>query len=237
MASKGNERAEVDRETWLAARKALLAEEVTLKRAQDRLAEVRRRLPKLRVTTDYRFAGPDGPLTLADLFGPHRQLAIYHFMFAPDWAEGCPICSFWADNLDRLVPHLAARDVALVLVSAAPVDRLMAYRARMGWDIPWVSSGGTSFNQDFGVAFAGAELEPGARPYNYGKAGAPGPEAPGFSTFEKTADGRVHHCYSAYARGLEPLNAAYGLLDLMPQGRDEGGLPFSMAWLKRRDSY
>lgn len=227
----------VDRATWLAARRALLAEEVALSRAQDRLAAARRALPRVRLTQAYRFEAPEGVLTLADLFGPHPQLAVYHFMFGPDWQAGCPVCSFWMDSLNGLAPHLAARGVALVLVSAAPVDRLTAYRDRMGWDLRWVSSGGSSFDRDFGVAFAGDDLAPEARPYNYGKARAPGAQAPGFSTFEKAADGSVLHCYSAYARGLEPLNAAYGLLDLMPRGRDEGGLPFSMAWLRRRDSY
>lgn len=231
------EREVVDRETWLAARRALLDEEIALTRARDRLAEARRALPRVRIATDYRFVGPEGALRLGDLFGPHGQLAVYHFMFGPDWDAGCPICSFWMDSLNGLVPHLAARGVSLVLVSAAPLEKLEAYRDRMGWDLRWVSTGDGRFNRDFGVSFSGDELAPEARIYNYGKAPTPGPEAPGFSTFERDADGAVYHCYSAYARGLEAFNAAYGLLDLMPRGRDEGALPFPMAWLRRRDSY
>lgn len=226
-----------DRDGWLAARRTLLEAEVEATRARDRVAAARRALPRMRVTSDYRFATETGDRGLADLFGPHPQLAVYHFMFGPDREAGCAICSFWVDSLNAVAPHLAARGVALVLVSAAPLDRLLAYRARMGWTLPWVSSGASGFGRDFGVAFAPEEREGEARPYNYGKGRAQGPDAPGLSTFERDAAGAVYHCYSAYARGLEPLNAAYGLLDLMPRGRDEAGLPFPMAWVRRHDSY
>ncbi len=224
----------VDRETLLATRTELLKTEKALTRVTDRVATARRALPRVRVEADYRFEGPDGPLGLFDLFDGHSQLAVYHFMFAPDWAEGCPICSFWADNLDRLVPHLAARDVALVLVSNAPVSKLEAYRRQMGWAMPWVSAVDGAFSRDMGVTFPPDEIAAGDATYNYQRGGAPGAEAPGFSTFERDADGSVYHCYSAYARGLEPLNAGYGLLDLMPHGRNEADLPFPMGWVRRQ---
>lgn len=227
----------VSRAEWRDARLALLQKEKALTRARDELAAARRALPRVRVDAAYGFDGENGPETLADLFGSRSQLAVYHFMFGPGWDAGCPMCSFWADNLAGLAPHLAARDVALVLVSAAPFYALDAYRRRMGWELKWVSSGGTAFNHDFGVSFTPEELETGDFEYNWKRSGFSGPEAPGFSAFQKDPDGTVYHTYSAYARGLEPLNAAYGLLDLMPKGRDEGDLPFSMAWVRRRDEY
>lgn len=221
----------VTRETWLEARHALLNAEKAQTRASDTLAAQRRALPAVRVEADYRFRGPHGEVGLADLFDGKGQLAIYHFMFAPGWEEGCPICSFWADNLDGLAPHLAARDLALVMVSSAPWEALEAYRARMGWRIPWMSSAGSAFNRDLGVTLAdGAD-------YNFGTGRFPGTEAPGLSLFMRSPDGGVLHVYSTYGRGLEEVNAAYGLLDLAPKGRDEAGLPFPMAWIRRRDSY
>lgn len=237
MADRGDGRETVDRDGWRSARLALLEAEVAATRARDRLAAARRALPQVEVTQDYRFDTPAGPVPLAALFDGRPQLAVYHFMFGPEREAGCPICSFWVDGLNGVAPHLAARGVSLVLVSSGPLDRLLAYRARMGWSLPWVSTGGGPFNRDFGVGFDAADLAPDARPYNYGKARAPGPDAPGLSTFEIDADGRVYHCYSAFARGLEPVNPAFGLLDLMPRGRDEDGLPFPMAWVRRHDSY
>ena len=227
----------VDRETWLAASKELLKREKALTRERDLLAEARRALPRVRVEADYGFEGPEGALSMADLFAGRSQLAVYHFMFAPDWEAGCPICSFWADSLNGLAPHLAARDVSLVMVSNAPVAALESYRARMGWALRWVSAEGSSFGHDMGVSFTPDELARGDYSYNYRKRGFSGPEAPGFSAFERDADGAIHHTYSVYARGLDGFNAAYQLLDLMPKGRDEAGLPFSMAWLRRHDEY
>ena len=224
------------RETWRAARLALLKREKAHTRERDALAAARRALPRIPVDTEYWFTGPDGPVTLGDLFGPHSQLAVYHFMFGPDWDEGCPSCSFWVDNLDGVAPHLAQRDTALVLVSQAGFGKLDAYRRRMGWSLPWLSSAGTTFNHDFDVSFTPEELETKSYSYNFNPGGPTGPEAPGLSTFLKE-DGRIWHCYSTYARGLDHFNGAYQLLDLMPKGRDEADLPYTMSWLKRRDQY
>ncbi|MGP6088026.1 DUF899 domain-containing protein [Antarctobacter jejuensis] len=225
------------RADWLAARTALLAEEKALTRARDAIAERRRQMPRLRVEKDYRFHGPNGQETLADLFGPHSQLIVDHFMFGEDWAEGCPSCSFWADGFDGLDVHLAARDTGFVVVSAAPLDRLDAYKARMGWRFKWVSSHGTDFNRDMGVAFTPEEVAARQGNYNYRDAGFPATEAPGISTFEKDGDGTIWHSYSVFGRGLDALNPAYQLLDLTAKGRDEDALPHSMAWLRRRDQY
>ncbi len=225
-----------DREEWLAARLALLEREKAHTRERDALAEARQALPKLPVEKEYSFTGPDGPLSLSDLFGPHSQLAVYHFMYGADWDEGCTSCSFWADNLDGVTVHLAHRDTALVLVSQAPFEQLDAYRRRMGWSLRWVSSAGSDFNHDFRVSFTPEELERNEFSYNFKKGGFGGPEAPGLSTFLKEK-GQIWHCYSTYGRGLDHFNGAYQLLDLMPKGRDEAALPYTMAWLKRHDQY
>lgn len=225
-----------NREEWLHARLQLLEEEKALTRAQDRLAEARRALPMLRVEKDYRFTGPDGEVTLAGLFAGRAQLLVYHFMFAPGWQEGCPICSFWADTLDGLAPHLAARDTSLALVSRAPFADLAAYRRRMGWRLDWVSSGGSDFDRDMGVSFTEAELAEGRQVYNYREGARTGSEAPGLSVFRSDGE-TVWHAYSVYARGLERFNATYQLLDLTPLGRNEEGLPFPMAWVRRHDDY
>ena len=222
---------------WRAARLALLEREKAHMREADALAEARRALPPVAVDGSYEFEGPDGPETLADLFGDHSQLAVYHFMYGADWSEGCPSCSFWGDNLDGIADHLAARDVSLVLVGTAPYDTLAAYGRRLGWRHRWSSAGESGFSEAFGVRFSAGELETKAFQYNFRDGAFGGPEAPGLSTFSKDADGRIWHHYSTYARGLESFNGAYKLLDLMPKGRDEAGLSFSMAWLKRRDQY
>jgi predicted dithiol-disulfide oxidoreductase (DUF899 family) len=211
-----------------AARLELLDAEKQLTRLLDDVARRRRALPWVPVETDYVFTSDAGPRTLTDLFDGRGQLIVWHFMFGDDWEEGCPSCSFWADGYDGMVPHLAARDVALVAVSTAPVDRLLAYRERMGWSFPWVSSGGTTFNRDFEVA--------GSSRYNYRATAEPIGESPGFSTFVRS-DGQVFHTYSAYARGLDIFNNAYQMLDAVARGRDEDDLPWSMAWLRRHDQY
>ncbi len=224
----------VPRDTWLEARKALLAEEKALKLASDRLAEARRALPCMAITRDYRFHGAEGEVGLAELFGPHSQLATYHFMYPQNWEVGCKSCSFWADNFEGLVPHLAARDTALVLTSAAPFAQLSAFQARMGWTTPWYSEGDLSFGTDMGVRFTEAERESGRPVYNFGSSGFPVGEAPGLSVFEKEGD-QIYLTYQTFARGLEIFNAAYGLMDLLPKGRDEKGQ--GMAWLRHRDAY
>jgi predicted dithiol-disulfide oxidoreductase (DUF899 family) len=171
------------------------------------------------------------------LFGPRSQLLIYHFMFGPEWKEGCPSCSFWADNFDGIDIHLAHRDISFVVVSRAPYEKLAAYRERMGWRFAWVSSFGSDFNFDYRVSFTPEELVAGQMDYNFGINRFPASEAPGASAFAKDEDGAVHHTYSTYSRGVDMLNGAYHWMDIAPKGRDEKGLSYSMAWLRRHDSY
>ena len=227
----------VTRENWIAARKALLAKEKDFTRARDALSAARRQLPWVKVDKDYVFDGPDGSEALADLFDGRSQLIVYHFMFGPDWDEGCPSCSYLADHFDGAIVHLNHRDVSMVVVSRAPLDKLETYRKRMGWTFKWLSSLGSNFNYDYHVSFATDELAAGKIYYNYAEGSFPSEEAPGISVFHKDANGDVFHTYSAYARGLDILIGAYNLLDLVPKGRDEDGLSFTMEWLRRHDRY
>jgi predicted dithiol-disulfide oxidoreductase (DUF899 family) len=227
----------VTREDWVAARKALLAKEKEFTRARDALSETRRQLPWVKVDKDYVFEGPDGRETLSDLFAGRSQLIVYHFMFGPDWEEGCPSCSYLADHFDGAIVHLNHRDVSMAVVSRAPLDKLEGYRKRMGWKFKWLSSLGSDFNQDYHVSFAADDLASGAVYYNYATGGFPSEEAPGLSVFHRDANGDVFHTYSTYARGLDMLIGAYNLLDLVPKGRDEAGLSFTMEWLRRHDRY
>jgi len=227
----------VSREEWLAARRELLAAEKELTRARDELSRRRRELPWVKVEKRYEFQSPNGKESLADLFDGRSQLLLYHFMFGPDWNEGCPSCSFWADNYDGTVVHLNHRDVSFVVVSRAPLEKLEAYRRRMGWSFKWVSSFGGDFNYDFRVSFTPEEMKRGEMDYNYRQMKFPSEEAPGISVFFRDGDGAVFHTYSCYSRGLDMLNGAYHHLDLVPKGRDEEGLPYSMAWLRRHDRY
>jgi predicted dithiol-disulfide oxidoreductase (DUF899 family) len=215
------------------ARKALLAEEKNFTKARDALSAKRRDMPWVRIEKTYDFDGPNGRVTLADLFEGRSQLIVYHFMYGPDWDQGCKSCSFWADNFNDIIVHLNQRDVSMVAVSTAPVGTLANFQKRMGWNFVWVSSGGTSFNQDFGVS-----PEPGAPlSYNYGTAIKDMDELPGVSVFVKDAVGAIYHSYSCYSRGLDMLNGAYHLLDLVPKGRDEAALPYTMSWVKHHDRY
>ncbi len=226
-----------DRATWLEARLALLDAEKSLQRERDRVAALRRALPLVRVDEDYRFDSPDGVLSLGELFGDRSQLIVYHFMFHPDWDQGCKLCSFWADNFERQQPHLRARDARIVAVSRAPLGKLLAYRDRLGWSFPWVSSGDSSFNFDFNVSFTPEQIDAGIANYNFRAGADVGEEMPGISVFLKDPEGVVYHSYSTYSRGLDPFNAAYQFLDVLPKGRDEDGLDFPMAWVRRNDEY
>jgi predicted dithiol-disulfide oxidoreductase (DUF899 family) len=226
----------VAREAWLEARKALLAEEKALTRERDRLSAARRDLPWVRIEKSYVFDGPDGDESLGDLFEGRSQLIVYHFMYDPEWEEGCKSCSFWADGFERLIVHLNHRDVSMVAVSKAPLATLEAYKARLGWTFKWVSSFANDFNRDFNVSFTPEELEAGEVDYNYGRQRFPATEAPGISVFAKD-DAGIYHTYSCYSRGLDMLNPGYHYLDLVPKGRDEDGLSFTMEWLRRRDEY
>ena len=227
----------VSRDEWLAARKALLAREKAHTREGDALSVDRRRLPMVRVETSYMFDTPDGRRSLADLFADRSQLIVYHFMMGPGWVEGCPSCSFLMDHLDGVLPHLANRDVSLVAVSRAPLAEIDAFKRRMGWQFRWVSSYGTAFNRDFHVSFTRDEVASGKMHYNYAEQLFPSEEGPGFSVFVKNAQGEIFHTYSTYGRGGESVLGTYHLLDLVPKGRDEDGLPFPMAWVRHHDRY
>lgn len=222
----------VTQEEWLRARLSLLAEEKELTRRRDMLAAARRKLPMTRVEKPYRFETEAGERDLAGLFGDQSQLVVCHFMYGADWDSPCLSCSFWADSYSGISEHLAARDARFVAVSRAPLDRLLACKRENGWKFDWVSERGTAFGTDFGVYFEGPD-GPG---FNYAT-WRPEGEMPGLSVFRRTASGAIGHCYSTYARGLEPFNAAYQLLDLTPKGRDEDDLPWTMAWVRRPHEY
>lgn len=226
----------VSKEEWLTARRSLLAREKAFSRERDALSAARRDLPMVEVAKDYAFEGPNGPVKLHDLFAGKRQLAVYHFMFDPSWEEGCKSCSLVADHFERSIVHLAARDVAFVAVSRAPLAKIGAFQKRMGWTFPWYSSNASDFNYDFGVSFRPEDREDGMVSYNYGRTKFPSSEAPGLSIFLKDGE-RVFHTYSTYSRGLDVLIGAYNYLDLTPLGRQEAELPYGMAWVRHRDKY
>ena len=227
----------VSRAEWLAARKALLADEKSFTKARDRLSRQRRDLPWVKVEKDYVFDGPNGRERLGDLFGRNSQLIVYHFMLGPGWEQGCPSCSLLADHFDGAAVHLAQRDVTLLVVSRAPYAQIEPFKRRMGWSFKWVSSFDNDFNRDFHVSFDPAEMAKGEVYYNYALAKFPSEEAPGASVFIKNAAGEIFHTYSTYARGLDILVGAYNFLDLAPKGRDEDGLPRTMAWVRHHDRY
>jgi len=243
-------------EEWLAARLELLEAEKALTRRGDELVRLRQQLPWVRMEKDYRFETDEGRASLADLFRGRSQLLVYHFMFGPEYAAGCPSCSAIADGFDGSVTHLANHDVTLSAVSRAPLAKLQAYKQRMGWSFPWASSFGSDFNYDFGVAHTKDEWQSGAVDYNFrsvdlrlpedgltnpfiaqltSSVGTDWPtyrrEGPGMSAFA-LEDGVVYHTYSAYARGIDVLWGMYQWLDRAPLGRNETGL-----WWRRHDEY
>src|SRR5688572_9828873 len=228
----------VSREEWLAARKAHLAKEKQLTHLREELSRERRELPWVKVDKDYVFDSPQGKVTLADLFDGRSELIVYHFMFGPDWKEGCPSCSFLVDHIDGAVPHLAARDVTLTMVSHAPLPKIDAFKKRMGWHFRWVSSYDSDFNYDYHASFTPEQRAKGKVDYDYTMQEFPSEEAPGASVFYKDpASGAIFHTYSVYARGLDPLVGTYTLLDMVPKGRDEDHLGFTMEWLRHHDRY
>jgi predicted dithiol-disulfide oxidoreductase (DUF899 family) len=233
------------REEHQAAREELLKREKELTRTSDELARQRRELPWVPIEKDYTFDTDEGPKTLAELFDGRSQLMAYHFMFGPEYTAGCPVCSSGADAYNGAVPHLNARDVTFLCVSRAPLERLRAYKQRMGWSFPWVSSAGTDFNFDFGASHTAEELKPFLESGELGPvpglAAACGTDPAGYlsegpvlSVFA-LAGGVVHQTYSTGARGLEFLLGHYGMLDRAPKGRDEGDPP--ELWLRRHDEY
>jgi predicted dithiol-disulfide oxidoreductase (DUF899 family) len=227
----------VSQDEWLVARKAHLADEKAFSRARDELASKRRELPWVKVDKAYVFDGPNGKVTLADLFGGKSQLIIYHFMLGPDWEAGCPSCSLLADHFDGALVHLAQRDVAFVAVSRAPLAQIEKFKQRMGWRFKWVSSFGSEFNYDYHVSATPEEIASGKVMYNYVVGEFPSDERPGSSVFYKNEADEVFHTYSTYGRGLDILIGAYNFLDLAPKGRDEAELAFSMAWVRHHDRY
>lgn len=227
----------VSRDEWLAARKKLLAKEKQLTRQRDAVAAERRELPWVRVEKNYVFDSPSGKKTLAELFDGRSQLIVYHFMFGPDWKEGCPSCSFNMDHTDGALVHLAQRDVSFAAVSRATMSKIEAFKKRLGWKFNWVSSNGTEFNYDYQASFTPEQLAKGKVEYNFDQMEFPSAEAPGISVFYKDKDGNIFHTYSAYARGTESTINTYNYLDYVPKGRDEDSLPFTMAWLRHHDRY
>jgi len=211
-----------------------LAAEKAFTRQRDDLSRQRRDLPWVEITEPYRFDTVDGPASLADLFAGKRQLLVYHFMMGPGWVEGCPSCSFWADNFNGVDVHLDHRDTALVAASRAPIDEIAEYQKRMGWTFRWVSSFGSSFNYDMGVSF---EPDDEGATYNFGTQTTYGEESPGMSAFFKDETDRVFLTYQTFSRGLDMINGAYHMLDLTALGRNESDLEWSMAWLHRHDEY
>ncbi len=225
----------VSQKEWIKARKELLVKEKEFTRLRDQLSAARRALPWVKIEKDYVFDGPEGKQNLSDLFDGKSQLMIYHFMLGPEWKEGCPSCSFWADNFNGIDIHLAHRDISFLSVSRAAYEKIEAYKQRMGWDFKWVSSLNNDFNYDLGVSFTPEEKEANEITYNYLKQPYFVDEMPGVSVFIKNEQDDIFHTYSTYSRGLDILNGAYNYIDLSPKGRDEAdGI---MHWLRRHDQY
>jgi predicted dithiol-disulfide oxidoreductase (DUF899 family) len=222
---------------WLVARKDLLTREKELTRLRDEVSRHRRELPWVKVKKQYAFDGLNGQETLTDLFDSRSQLIIYHFMFGPDWEEGCKSCSYLADHFGGANWHLPHRDVSFVAISRAPLPKLEAYKKRMGWRFKWLSSYGNDFNFDYHVSFTKEDEKKNEAYYNYCKGEFITDELPGLSVFCKDENGEVFHTYSTYARGLDILVGAYNFLDLVPKGRDEDHFDFSMEWVRRHDQY
>src|SRR6266852_6212949 len=227
----------VSQAEWLVARKELLKKEKELTKLRDQLSSRRRQLPWVKVEKNYVFDGPAGKVVLADLFDGRSQLVVYHFMFGPDWNEGCPSCSLNMDHTDGALVHLAQRDVSFTAVSRAPFSKIEAFKKRMGWRFTWVSSHGTEFNYDYHASFTPEEVAKGKVEYNFDLVEFPSAEAPGVSVFYKDKNGNVFHTYSAYARGTENVVNTYNYLDFVPKGRDEDGSYFPMAWVRHHDRY
>lgn len=225
------------REEWLTARKSLLVKEKAQTRLKDELSEERRALPWVPVKENYVFETEGGDATLSELFGDKSQLIVYHFMFGPEWQEGCKSCSFWADSFNGLEPHLNGRDIAFATVSRAPLGKLLPFKQRMGWDFNWVSSYPNTFNADFDVSFGSEHKSENPVTYNFKENNHyPMDEAHGTSVFAKDEEGNIYHTYSTYGRGLDVTNAAYSYIDLVPKGRDEEA-GNTMAWVKHHDAY
>ena len=227
----------VSHDEWIAARKAYLVEEKAFTKARDALSRKRRELPWEKVEKNYVFEMSGGKQTLGELFGNRSQLVVYHFMLGPGWEAGCPSCSYLADHFDGAVVHLAQRDVAFAVISRAPLPEIEKFRARMGWKFKWASSFGGDFNYDYQVSASPQEKASDQVYYNYEFTTFPSEERPGLSVFFKNDAGDIFHTYSSYGRGLDMLVGTYHFLDMVPKGRDEDDLSFSMAWVRHHDRY
>ncbi len=234
----------VTHDEWLKARKKHLAKEKEFTRLRDQLSKERRDLPWELVEKEYTFEGEKGRQTLGEVFEGRSQLVIYHAMFSPETAgehtpwtteAPCYVCSFWMDNFNYITVHLNHRDITMAAVSRAPYAKLAAYKERMGWSFPWLSSAASDFNLDYHVSFTADQLKAGKVEYNYKLIPWSGSEAPGISVFLKDGE-RIYHTYSTYERGLDMLNVAYHYMDLVPKGRDEDVTGVT-EWLRRRDEY
>jgi predicted dithiol-disulfide oxidoreductase (DUF899 family) len=226
----------VSQKKWLAARKALLAKEKKFTRLREQLAQQRRKLPWVKVEKEYVFEGPKGRETLSDLFDGRSQLVVIHFMFGPEWEEGCSHCSFWADHYDGMGVHLNQRDVSFVVVSRAPLAEIEPFKKRMGWGFKWVSSFRNDFNYDFHASFRPEEIKTGAVFYNYEKVAMDMTDREGLSVFYKDKKGDVFHTYATFARGIDMVNTTYQFLDLVPKGRDENPED-PQDWVRYHDRY
>lgn len=227
----------VSRETWLEARRDLLAAEKDLTHRGDQVAALRRKLPWVRIEEPYVFEGANGQIALVDLFAGRSQLLVQHFMLGPGWKEGCKSCSYMADHADGMIAHLAQRDVTFVAISRAPYREIERFHRRMGWGFTWVSSNGNSFNHDFRVSFTPEEIASGRIDYNFGGSPHRNDELPGVSAFVRDPAGSVFHTYSTYGRGVEVMMGTYRMLDLTPRGRAEEGLSHTMQWVRHHDRY
>jgi predicted dithiol-disulfide oxidoreductase (DUF899 family) len=230
------EHAVVSKEEWLEARKALLVREKEVTRLRDTINRERLALPWVKIDKDYRFDTPTGQKSLGDLFDGRSQLIVYHFMLGPDWDAGCTGCSFFADHIDGTLVHLNNHDVTLTCASRAPLQKIEAYKRRMGWQFPWVSSFGSDFNFDFGVSFTKEQLASGSVTYNYREtpSAKAHDELPGSSSFYRNDKGEIFHTYSSYARGGEETLGTLMILDQAPLGRNESS---TMNFVKRHDEY
>ncbi|HEV8674731.1 MAG TPA: thioredoxin family protein [Methylomirabilota bacterium] len=226
----------VSHKEWLAARTAFLAKEKEFTRLREDLGRQRRELPWEKVEKTYRFDGSAGQETLAELFQQRSQLVVYHFMFSPEWDEGCPHCSFWADHYDGMGVHLNQRDVTFVVVSRAPLAKIESFKKRMGWRFKWVSAFQTDFNHDYQASFTPEDIESGSVFYNYQRVDMDIPDREGISVFYQDRSGAVFHTYSTYARGIDMVNTTYQFLDLVPKGRDETPAD-PQDWVRHHDRY
>ena len=227
----------VSQDEWLVARRELLLKEKELTHLRDQLSAERRALPWVRVTKPYVFETAEGPRGLGELFRGRSQLVVKHFMMGPDWDEGCVGCSFFSDNIEGALLHLAHHDVSYVAVSRAPLEKIQAFKRRMGWRFEWVSSFGSDFNYDFHVSFTPEDLARGEVLYNYTVQPMNIDEMTGLSVFYRDADGDVFHTYSQYARGGDIFLAAYHFLDITPNGRNETINGNLTDWVRHHDRY